>query len=187
MPDKRTVCSLTDSVIIDYIPKKTKDVIDKNIRMDEDIKAAVKGITGEALVVTDAGVYTIKEGARCNYFSYNEITEGKKVSRMYRRGRFEIPLKDKDEQQQESSKERDGGFGPDPAPNVVNFPWSKVPLFRQAADIIRNNRKIYETKANSHYTFDDEHHEYECELKEEIKRLNNRLAQLEQARERSTK
>ncbi len=187
MPDKRTVCSLTDSVIIDYIPKKTRDVIDKNIRMDEDIKAAVKGITGEALVVTDTGVYTIKEGDKCNYFSYDEISEGKKVSRIYRRGRFEIPLKDKDEQQQESPQKNDGDFGPDTAGNVVNFPWSKVPLFRQAADIIRNNRKIYETKAGAHYTCDDEDHEYECELKEEIKRLNDRLAQLEQARERAKK
>ncbi len=181
MPDKRTLCSLADSLIIDYIPKRIGKVIDKNIGISEDIKAAVVGMNDEALLVTDKGVHIIKKG-KCNFFPYDEILEGKNVSRVFRRGRFEVPLKGKERiRLPDESKEPD--FGPDPAKNVVNFPWSKADLFKKAQDILSVNKELYEFYNNSRGAsnkskLDD--NDYVRELMGEIRKLSEQVATLKE-------
>lgn len=178
MPDKRAVCSLTDSIIIDYIPTNTREIIDVNVRMHEDIKAALKGVKGEALVVTDGGVYVIKEGRECHYYPYKNIT-GSKVSRKYRRGRFEVFLEGIDMEDDKGDGDGQQLFGPDPAKNVVNFPWSKVALYRQADKIIKINNEISQLRGGAEVPCQEDDHVYECELRAEIKRLNEKLAALD--------
>ncbi len=73
-------------------------------------------------------------------------------------------------------------FGPDPAKNVVNFPWSKVSYFKKAVKAIKAQKELYEAKAGMLECKDDVQDtadDYKCELQEEIKRLNERLAELE--------
>ncbi len=185
MPDKRTVCSMADSIVFDYIPKKIGDVIDKNITITEDIRAAVRGMKDETLVVTDKGVYIIKKGA-CNFFPYDQIMQEKSVSRVYRRGRFEVPLEGKGETRlPDERKEPD--FGPDPAPNVVNFPWSKAELFQKAEQIISINKELHDAKtgiqATTEINVDDKY--FIGELLNEIRKLNDQLTrEKEKNRER---
>lgn len=180
MPDKRAVCSLADSIVFDYIPKKIGEVIDENIKISEDIKAAVKGMKGEALVITDEGVYTVKKG-NCHFIPYDKIIPSRNISRVYRRGRFEIPTVDKGKVRlPDQSKEPD--FGPDPAPNVINFPWSKVLLFRKAEEILSINKELHDARKGIAKT-ENQGTEYEKKLIEEIKKLNERLNQLEKKSE----
>lgn len=177
MPDKRAVCSKIDSIVIDVLPKKMREAIDENIRVSEDIKVAIKGINTEAVVVTDEGVYIIKDKTECNYHPYNLI-ESAKTSRKFRRGRFELFVEGLEEE--EASGTEGMEFGPDPAKNVVNFPWSKVPQFKKAVKAIQTQKELYKTKAGTLKCDDvDAGEDYKCELQEEIKRLNERLAQLE--------
>ncbi len=177
MPDKRSICSIADSIVFDYIPKRIGDVIDENIEVDEDIKAVVKGMKGEALVVTNEGVYTVKRGD-CHFFPYDKIVPGRNISRVYRRGRFEIPTVEKGKVRlPDQSKEPD--FGPDPAPNVINFPWSKVVLFRKAEEILSINKELYDFKKGKSKNLVNDNKNFQQELMNEIKKLNERLAQLE--------
>ncbi len=178
MPDKRTVCSLADSIVFDYVPGNIRNVIDKNIRISEDIKALVRGMKDETLVVTDAGAYIIKKG-KCNFFPYDTILAEKNVHRVYRRGRFEIPLKQKGKVRlPDESKEPD--FGPDPAPNVVNFAWHKSELFRKAEEILSVNKEFHDHKTGSSRASKIEKNDIVLELLEEIRNLNEQLAKLKE-------
>jgi len=179
MPDKRAVCSLADSIVFDYVPKKIRDIIERNVKISEDIKAVVRGMNDETLVITDQGVYTIKK-EKVHFFSYEDILDDKYVHRVYRRGRFEIPLKGKGRVMlPDESKEPD--FGPDPAPNVINFPWSKAELFNKAEQILSVNKELYDSKVKiaSAPKFDEEKGII-MELLNEIKRLNEQIAKLKE-------
>ncbi len=176
MPDKRTICSMADSIVFDFIPKKVGNVIDQNVGISEDIRAVVKGMKDETLVLTNKGAYVIKKG-ECHFFPYNEILEGKNVYRVYRRGRFEVPLKGKGRVKlPDESKEPD--FGPDPADNVVNFPWSKVELFKKAEEILSINKELYDTKNGIDRRSKYEENDYIKELITEIKSLNQQLEKM---------
>ncbi|RQD77203.1 MAG: hypothetical protein D5R97_02920 [Candidatus Syntrophonatronum acetioxidans] len=177
MPDKRSVCSLADAIVFDFIPKKIGEVIDENITFSEDIKAVVKGMKGEALVVTDEGVYTVKKG-NCHFFPYDKILPGKYIARVYRRGRFEIPTVDRGRVKLPDQL-TDPDFGPDPAPNVINFPWSKVPLFRKAEEIITINKELHDVRKGKSKASKEDDASYHQELIHEIRKLNERLAKLE--------
>ncbi|UNC91040.1 hypothetical protein [Candidatus Contubernalis alkaliaceticus] len=178
MPDKRTICSVADSLVFDYIPKKIGNIIDKNIKISEDIRAAVVGMNDETLLVTDKGAYIIKKG-KCNFFSYDEMLVGRNVSRVYRRGRFEIPLKGKGKVRlPDESKEPD--FGPDPAPNVVNFPWSKADLFTKAKEILSVHKELHDTRTGAPHISIIEDKDYVSELMSEIRKLNEQLANLKE-------
>lgn len=179
MPDKRTVCSLADSIVFDYIPKKIANIIDKNIRISEDIRAVVKGMNDETLVVTDKGAYIIKKG-ECKFFSYDEIQAGKNVLRVYRRGRFEIPLKEK-KRVRLPNESQEPDFGPDPAPNVVNFPWTKAELFTKAEEILSINKELNDTRTGiPHDATKFEEKEFVRELMHEIRKLNEQLAKMKE-------
>ena len=181
MPDKRSICSLADSLLFDYIPKKVGNVIDKNIGISEDIRAVVRGMKDETLLVTDKGAYIIKKG-KCNFFPYDEIMTGKNVSRVYRRGRFEIPLKGKERVRlPDESKEPD--FGPDPAANVVNFPWSKADLFKRAEKILSTNKELSDARTGMPRSSKHKEKDYMWELMSEIKNLNEQLAKLKEEKE----
>ena len=176
MPDKRTVCSLADSIVFDYIPVKIRNVIDKNVRISEDIRAVVRGMNDETLVVTNKGAYIIKKG-ECTFFSYDNILAEKNVSRVYRRGRFEIALEGKGRVRlPDESKEPD--FGPDPAPNVVNFPWSKAELFTKAEEILSINKELHDARTG--LSSESEGKDLVLDLMHEIRNLNEQLAKLKE-------
>lgn len=178
MPDKRTLCSLADSLVFDYIPRKIGTIIDKNITISEDIRAAVVGMNDETLLVTDKGAYIIKKGD-CTFFSYDEILTGNNVFRVYRRGRFEIPLKGKGRVRlPDDNTEPD--FGPDPAPNVVNFPWTKADLFKKAEEILSINKELTDTRTGTPHVSKFQEMDYVGELMHEIKKLNDQLAVLKE-------
>lgn len=190
MPDKRAICSLADSIVIDYVPKNIRDIIDRNITISEDIKAVVRGMNDETLVVTNKGVYTIKKG-KVNFFPYDVILEDKYVHRVYRRGRFELPLVGKGRVRlPDENKEPD--FGPDPAPNVINFPWSKAELFQKAEQIISINKELHDARTSGLQAIKPEEKEHLVEtvileernlileLMQEIKKLQGEIAQIKE-------
>lgn len=181
MPDKRVVCSRADAIVIDYIPGAIRDIIDKNVGISEDIRAAVRGINDETLVVTDKGVYTIKKG-KTKFFPYDQILAENNVSRIYRRGRFEIPLKGKGKVKlPDESKEPD--FGLDPAPNVINFPWSKVELFYKAEEILSVNKELHDA-GKGPFTPSRVTDKVDLqELMQEISKLKEQLAKLKEEKE----
>jgi len=180
MPDKRAVCSRADCIVFDIIPEKIRRIIDKNVGISEDIRAVVKGMKDETLVITDNGVYIIKK-EKCNFFPYEEIMDEKYLYRVYRRGRFEIPLKGKGKVRlPDESTEPD--FGPDPAPNVVNFPWSKFEMFEKAEEILSINKELHDNKAalarDSATADKDQERHTAQELMQEIRDLKEQLAML---------
>lgn len=179
MVDKYEVCSFADPLVIDYIPDHTRETINKNIGTSEDIKALVKGMKSEALVVTDQGVHIAKRRDKCTFFSYDRILPGKTIFRVYRRGRFELPVEGK-ERARMPDEHREPDFGPDPADNVVNFPWSKIALFKKVDEIISINKKLYDSQAKEPAgTGEQKESDSVNELKDEIERLKKRVAELE--------
>ncbi len=176
MPDKRAVCSRADCIVFDYVPGNITKIIDKNVGISEDIRAVIRGMKDETLVITNKGVYIIKKGDS-NFFSYDEILEEEYVHRVYRRGRFEVPLKGKGRVRlPDESREPD--FGPDPAPNVVNFPWSKFEMFKKAEEILSINKELYDNKAELSRASSSEEKDVIQELMHEIRDLKEQLAVL---------
>ncbi len=174
MPDKRAVCSRADCIVFDSVPENIRKIIDKNIGISEDIRAIVRGMKDETLVVSNKGVYVIKKG-KCKFFSYDEILAEKYVHRVYRRGRFEIPLKGKGRVElPDESKEPD--FGPDPAQNVVNFPWSKFEMFKKAEEILSINKELYDNSTELSRVSKTEEKDVVQELTHEIRDLKEQLA-----------
>jgi hypothetical protein len=178
MPDKRTVCSLADSIVFDYIPTNIRNIIDKNIGISEDIRAVVRGMNDETLVVTDKGAYIIKKG-KSEFFSFDKILPEKNISRVYRRGRFEIPLEGKGKVRL-PDESKDPDFGPDPASNVVNFPWSKFELFTKAEEIMSCNKELFDTRAGLSRASEVEEKDLIKDLMLEIRNLNEQLAKLKE-------
>ncbi len=181
MPDKRAVCSRADCIVFDAVPGKISRIIDQNVGISEDIRAVVRGMKEETLVVTDAGAYIIKKG-KSQFYPYDEILDEKYLYRVYRRGRFEIPLKGQGRVKlPDESTEPD--FGPDPAPNVVNFPWSKQEMFEKAEEILSINKEIHDKKKAPSGASRAVEEDTIQELAQEIKELKEQLAQLKQEKE----
>lgn len=173
MPDKRAICSRADCIVFDYIPENIRKIIDKNIGISEDIRAVVRGMKDETLVITDKGVYTIKKG-ESNFFSYNDFLAEKYLHRVYRRGRFEIPLKGTGRVRlPNENKEPD--FGLDPAPNVINFPWSKFQMFKMAEEILSINKELYDNRIEFSRASKVEEQDIVQELTQEIRDLKEQL------------
>ncbi|RJX23177.1 MAG: hypothetical protein C4554_11510 [Dethiobacter sp.] len=74
-------------IIIDYVPENIKKIIESNVDMSEDIKAVIKGIKGEALAITDKGVYIIQHSGDCYFYDYGRIKTFK-LYRELRRGKY---------------------------------------------------------------------------------------------------
>ncbi len=129
MPDKKAL-----EAVIDIIPPKVKKIIDENVDAAEDIRAAVKGKRGEALVVTDRGVHVIKASGEHHFFDYGSI-ESVSIARVFRRGRFELGIRG---MEKAAPPAAEGDFAADPAGNVVNFPFSKMAMFKKAEKMIRS-------------------------------------------------
>ncbi len=176
MPDKRAVCSRADCILFDFVPQKIRKIIDKNVGISEDIRAVVVGMKDETLVITNRGAYTIKKG-ECHFFPYDKIEDDEFVHRVYRRGRFEIPLKGKGRVRlPEESEEPD--FGPDPAPNVINFPWSKYEMFTTAEEILSINKELHDHKIALSQRSKTDEGDTVHELLYEIRNLKEQLAQV---------
>lgn len=143
MSDKKCL-----ETVVDYLPPYMKDIIDENIGEEEDIKAIVKGKSGEAVIVTDKRVCTINNGEMFQPFE-KEIIKGVKLSRKNRVGRFEL-LVENPEQYIEKRKEEDCKYGPDLSKNIVNFPYSKFPMFK----VVEKHINVLIGKARVRYDFD---------------------------------
>lgn len=181
MVRKCDICSLADPLVIDFVPDDTRKVIDQGLGDYENIKALAKGMNNETLVVTDMGVHVIKPEGRCVFFSYDDILPGQKIFRVFRRGRFEIPVKGQGKRSvlAEDAKDKPD-FEPDPADNVVNFPWSKMDLFQKVDEIIDINKQKFDTEAQDHHEVEPD---TACvdDLENELDRLKKKVAQLEEA------
>ncbi|GEM_PF-2037085 len=130
--------------VVDFLPEKMRKIIDENVNPDEDIKAVVKGIKGEAVAVTDQGVHIIKEEREHYLFPYDKINRIR-VSRANRVGRFELFVEDENKYKVEKDSD-DCSYGPDKSKNVVNFPYSKFPMFQVAKRYVRKYTGDYEIK-----------------------------------------
>lgn len=180
MVKKCDICSLADPLVIDHIPDSTRTVIDQNLEAYENIKALVKGMNNETLVVTDRGVYVIKAKDRCFFFSYDDILPGQKIFRVYRRGRFELTVKGK-ERGRLTDPEKKPDFEPDPADNVVNFPWSKMALFQKVEEIIDINKQKYDTGSSGHAENSEADTACVDDMVDELARLKRKVTDLEKA------
>ncbi|RQD77546.1 MAG: hypothetical protein D5R97_02095 [Candidatus Syntrophonatronum acetioxidans] len=132
-------------IVVDFLPEKMRRIIDENVETDEDIKAVVKGIKGEAVAVTDKGVHIIKEEKEHYLFPYDKINRVR-VSRANRVGRFELFVEEQDEYNVKKDPHDSSYYGPDKSKNVVNFPYSKFPMFQVAKRYVRKFTGDYEVK-----------------------------------------
>lgn len=118
--------------VIDFLPRGIMKLIQERIDPGEDIKAAVKGKKEEALVVTDKGVHIFKASGVHHFFLYGEI-DSVRISRVYRRGKLELMLRDMG--RYDNAKEHEI-FEADSSGNAINFPFAKMAMFKQAEKII---------------------------------------------------
>ncbi|UNC90993.1 hypothetical protein [Candidatus Contubernalis alkaliaceticus] len=134
--------------VVDYIPQYMKDMINEHIGENEDIKAIVKGRSGEAVIVTNQKVCTINNGEIFQPFEKDEI-KGVKLSRKNRVGRFEL-LVENPEKYIVKLEEGQCKYGPDLSKNIVNFPYSKFPMF----NVVEKHINVMIGKAKIKYDFE---------------------------------
>ena len=119
--------------IIDVLPENLRCLVMKGVQNEEHFLAAVEGIRGEALVVTDKGVHIVKdkETDQCGFFPFSAIA-AIKIYRELRRGKFELFLRG--ERRQKALRL---GYEADPSAHVINFPFAKTGVFKKVEEIIR--------------------------------------------------
>lgn len=122
--------------MIDVLPENLKCLVMKEVHDKENFLAVMKGIKGEALALTDEGVHMVKESDRCSFFPFSEIAFVK-IYRELRRGKFELILRG--EQSPEAALMM--GYEADPSEYVVNFPFSKMPMFKKVGEMVKNQIK----------------------------------------------
>jgi hypothetical protein len=120
--------------IIDVLPENLRCLVMKGVQDEEHFLAAVEGIKGEALVVTDKGVHIIKDKdtEQCSFFPFSGIA-AIKIYRELRRGKFELFLRG----EKRPEKALRMGYEADPSAHVVNFPFAKTAVFKKVEAMIR--------------------------------------------------
>lgn len=118
--------------IIDVLPENLRCLAMKGVQDEEHFLAAVEGIKGEALVVTDRGVHKDKDTDQCSFFPFSGIA-AIKIYRELRRGKFELFLRG----EKRPEKALRMGYEADPSAHVVNFPFAKTVVFKKVEAMIR--------------------------------------------------